>query len=508
MQWKKLFVLAAMGIVGSTTAAELVWVLDLSSPSILTLVEKCPGAGVTKDFEGTDVLTVKVSPEALKQQPLHVVAIPLNLRKLGVPGQYLILEGDIRYENVTKPVRNYNGIKCQLAYREGSQQKWKEFYNTPTATVRYGSLPQWTHFRTTIQIRKNASALAVLNLGLQESAGVIEFRNLRLFKGDSLPLSTLEQNPVPQAKYTIPPSPGMRGVMSPFMFREQDFADLQKWGANLIRWQIKVPVRLSPAEWIKETRTRAEVLPQVLAAGEKYGIKVLIDLHASAGRPVLSSKEGGEFLIEFWKEIATKYKDHPALWGYDLLNEPHSRNIKPGLPSWNELAERAIREIRAIDPVTPIIVEPDHMANPHMLEYLPIFPYQNIIYSIHTYNPGSITHQLNSKEKNYLGYPDGSMNKETAIRAYLEPVREFQRKTGARIYVGEFSCVRWAPGAADYIRDSIDFFEECGWDWTYHAFREWNGWSVEHSDDPAVMTPVPETRRKTVLLEAFRKNRK
>ncbi len=120
----------------------------------------------------------------------------------------------------------------------------------------------------------------------------------------------------------------------------------------------------------------------------------------------------------------------------------------------------------------------------------------------------TISKMYGTAVKNYLGYPDGSMNKETAIRAYLEPVREFQRKTGARIYVGEFSCVRWAPGAADYIRDSIDFFEECGWDWTYHAFREWNGWSVEHSDDPAVMTPVPETRRKTVLLEAFRKNRK
>ena len=22
-----------------------------------------------------------------------------------------------------------------------------------------------------------------------------------------------------------------------------------------------------------------------------------------------------------------------------------------------------------------------------------------------------------------------------------------------------------------------------GWDWSYHAFREWDGWSVEHSDE-------------------------
>ena len=53
--------------------------------------------------------------------------------------------------------------------------------------------------------------------------------------------------------------------------REQDFADLQKWGVNLIRWQIKAPRDLSPAEWIRETRKRAAILPEVLAAGEKYG---------------------------------------------------------------------------------------------------------------------------------------------------------------------------------------------------------------------------------------------
>ena len=148
------------------------------------------------------------------------------------------------------------------------------------------------------------------------------------------------------------------------------------------------------------------------------------------------------------------------------------------------------------------------MASPHMLEYLPVFPYPNIIYSIHTYTPGSITHQLDPRAKKFVGYPDGEWDKRGAIREWLEPVREFQRKTGARIYVGEFGCVRWAPGAADYIRDSIEFFEECGWDWTYHAFREWHGWSAEHSDDPSVMTPVPMTKRKEVLLKAFEKNKK
>ena len=71
------------------------------------------------------------------------------------------------------------------------------------------------------------------------------------------------------------------------------------------------------------------------------------------------------------------------------------------------------------------------------------------------------------------------------LRGILKPVRDFQLKHGARIYVGEFSAVAWAPGAEKYLEDCIALFEEYGWDWTYHAFREWQGWSVEHEGDSA-----------------------
>lgn len=96
------------------------------------------------------------------------------------------------------------------------------------------------------------------------------------------------------------------------------------------------------------------------------------------------------------------------------------------------------------------------------------------------------------------------------IRKHLKPVRDFQLRHNARIYVGEFSAVAWAPGAADYLRDCIEVFEEYGWDWTYHAFREdWGGWSVEHeATKPSDLKPAKEdTLRKKVLLEYFRRNR-
>ena len=68
--------------------------------------------------------------------------------------------------------------------------------------------------------------------------------------------------------------------------------------------------------------------------------------------------------------------------------------------------------------------------------------------------------------------------------------------------------MRWAQGRELYIKDCIDIFESLGWDWTYHAFREWHGWSVEHGSDKADQRRSDtDTPAKKVLLEAFSKNR-
>ena len=59
------------------------------------------------------------------------------------------------------------------------------------------------------------------------------------------------------------------------------------------------------------------------------------------------------------------------------------------------------------------------------------------------------------------------------------------------------------------LNDCIEVFEELGWDWSYHAFREWNGWSLEHEgDNPQTMKPAGTTPRREVLLKYFKRNEK
>lgn len=128
------------------------------------------------------------------------------------------------------------------------------------------------------------------------------------------------------------------------------------------------------------------------------------------------------------------------------------------------------------------------------------------------YMPGTFTHQLVGNTFGVKGnmqkvsYPDPVWNKEM-LRNVLVPVRTFQKKHNARIFVGEFSAPIWAPGAEKYLADCISLFEEYGWDWTYHAFREWKGWSLEHEGDwPNQIRPSTDNPRKRVLLREFQKN--
>ena len=81
------------------------------------------------------------------------------------------------------------------------------------------------------------------------------------------------------------------------------------------------------------------------------------------------------------------------------------------------------------------------------------------------------------------------------------------------MYLGEFSAIRWAPGdsAYNYLQDLIDIFEEHGWDWAYHAFREWDGWSVEHGPDPKdharAKTPTARSNSAIVVYEESRRRK-
>lgn len=238
----------------------------------------------------------------------------------------------------------------------------------------------------------------------------------------------------------------------------------------------------------------------------------MVDLH-SLSEKQFASPAAQDRLVEAWRRIATRYKDSPVVWAYDLANEPREDGWQPGVLLWRDLAERVGKEIRRIDPVHTLVVEPAPWGNPDGFEgFFPI-DVPNVVYSVHFYLPHQFTHQLVYPEYpatlEYPGQINGTQWDQAQMLKALQPVIDFQERYRVAIYVGEFSAIRWAPNgsAYRYLDDAISLFEARGWDWSYHAFREWTGWSVECGEEKsAPCASYVSTPRQTLLRSHLSKN--
>ena len=127
--------------------------------------------------------------------------------------------------------------------------------------------------------------------------------------------------------------------------------------------------------------------------------------------------------------------------------------------------------------------------------------------------PFEYTHQkvLPQFKDTVAVYPDASKGwNAEGLRRIVAPVLAFEKRFGARIFVGEFSSVAYAKGCAEWIADTTAMLNEYGWDWCYHAFREWPGWSVEHevtegdSAATAKFAPSADNARKRAFVAGLR----
>ena len=323
-----------------------------------------------------------------------------------------------------------------------------------------------------------------------------------------------------------------RGVMSPDVPVEADIRDLAGLGANLIRFQmngngVEKPSRVETKEeklaWFdKWISAKVNLLERELVPwARKYGVKIVVDMHDSPGGrdPKKDSQvcmyydaDYAAKFVETWESIARRLAPHSdVLYGYDLFNEPNEADEPiEGCDYWT-LQVRAGQAVRRADAKTPIIIAAKNWDLPRGFRHLKPVPLENVIYQVHVYDPHEFTHQ-GIGNANWTRYPGadpktGRVYDRNFIRRELEPVVEFQKRHGVKIYVGEFSAIGYADGAADYIADVISILEEQGWDWTYHAWREWSGWSAEHvcvdREKKTFVASTEETDRMRVLKAGF-----
>ncbi len=302
-------------------------------------------------------------------------------------------------------------------------------------------------------------------------------------------------------------------------------------------------VRLAPDKWQGQSRDflignaddyRGLVpedlnkLMKVLDTANRNNVKVVITMLSLPGARWKQNNNGQDDnrlwreekyqlqAIKFWKDLATRLKNHPAIVGYNILNEPHPEIIfgfteiaqvdpnklaqrqSKSLADLGNFYQKVIGAIREVDQQTPIVLDVSMYADPRAFAYFKPIQDKNVVYSFHMYEPFPYTNKkLNNGRYSYPGlmpldknHPNLiMMNKQTLQSVYCNPVTNWQQKyhiPSTRILVGEFGGNRSTKGLDQYFTDLIGIFNEHSWHWLFYSFREdtWDGMDYELGSKP------------------------
>ena len=484
---------------------------EMPMPVLTGLSWRLPSKYATLDG---DRLVIDIPADAYPADAVAEAELPLSLFD-GATGFSIAVEAE--GTALAKPSKSYLGLKFQFhIHQESTGRDWwpncaNEFDDFGPKTLRndiaFGGM------------EPDGTVSVSLMLGLQGTSGRVVFDLSTLCGAPSEGLFRLINQdyivhyPDDAAQRRMP----LRGCMLPGRATtEDDIETLHQWGATLARFQITrnwsaVDDNQDLDEYARWVDSRLDNLEDVLRWARARGMRIVVDLHALPGgrgkrreMNMFRDKRYADAFVDTWRRIATRVKGNAdVIYGYDLVNEPVQFGRAP-FDYWT-LQRLAAEAIREIDPDTAIIVESNGWDAAPSYAYLSPLAMDNVIYQVHVYTPMEFTHQGVHNAPTGPKWPDPEKKwTQDFLRSLLVPVREFEQRHHARIYVGEFSAAAWASGAENYLRDAIGLFEEYGWDWTYHAFREWKGWSVEHEGpDEKNMVPSADNPRKRALLEGF-----
>jgi aryl-phospho-beta-D-glucosidase BglC (GH1 family) len=227
----------------------------------------------------------------------------------------------------------------------------------------------------------------------------------------------------------------------------------------------------------------------------KRGIYVILDMHGAPGSQNgsdHSGKDGGnnkeaasefffgpnaaenqEIFYKIWEAVAQRYKDNPAVAGYDLLNEPYctyryssSRTAEQLNSALWRIYDNAYKRIRAVDPDHLIIMEavwdPSDLPDPSG------FGWTNIMYQYHNYAQGTIQNLDNAR----------------LVVDHMRAKVDLIANAGYNVpsYMGEFNFYgnmnAWDEGLAMFNERGLNWTA-----WTYKTTRNNGSWGLYHHSE-------------------------
>ncbi len=306
----------------------------------------------------------------------------------------------------------------------------------------------------------------------------------------------------------------LRGIVAGDGHKLEDFEKIRGWGCNLVRFWVGKPADLSKTD---------ALLPEL----DRLGIKIILTPAVPGPRikgnayKLFNDEELYNRYIANWKRIAEHYKGDERIFAFDLMNEPFQPLRSDPEDKYNFLVVQyeAAKAIRAIDPDRVLIASGTGGGSPgdyNACNMRPL-PMKDVIYQMHFYAPFFLTHAGLYGTKLDLEHPYPGIKKRNTVWTKKEVAKVmdyttwFEKRWGAQIYVGEFSCMSIQPGSAQWLEDVADLIEQHGWIWTFHSYGEFYGWNLEWKRDettnkPVKVKPGETTDRLEIMKKYWAKN--
>jgi endoglucanase len=228
-------------------------------------------------------------------------------------------------------------------------------------------------------------------------------------------------------------------------------------GLTLVRlpflWERLQPRLFEPFDPVELGRLDAFV-----AAARARGIDVILDPHNAAryyGQLIGTAAVPDAGFADFWRRLAAHFAGEPAIWAYDLMNEPRHTGGR-----WLGAAQAAVDAIRSVDQDRTILVPGDHWSNAFCWQIVNAAlwvhdPADNVMYQAHQYFDGDQSGRYVADYDAERAYPLLGIDR-------LRPFVEWCRMRGARCIVGEYGVPDDDPRWLDVLDHALRYLEQNG----------------------------------------------
>lgn len=235
----------------------------------------------------------------------------------------------------------------------------------------------------------------------------------------------------------------------------------QKWadkGIKTVRFSFKWE-RLQPKAMEEFDQAYAAHIDKAINQAGSAGIKVLLDIH-NYGR-YYGDIVGREVPIDAYRNlmerIALRWGSNPAVYAYDLMNEPYGDAEK----YWFDMAQAGIDGIRRYDKRSTLYIEGRRWSSSyHWPKYNDDLldlkdPSNNIVYSAHMY----VDKNASGLYKEKIGTNGFDPDPMVGVQR-VKPFVEWLAKHGQRGHIGEFGVPYDDPRWLEIMDNTLAYLQK------------------------------------------------